>query len=535
MSEEFDFIIVGAGSAGSVLANRLTTNGQYKVLLLEAGGPDKNIWIKIPAGMSRVLENPQTNWLTFSEPVPGLNGRRMLMHRGKGLGGSSSVNGMIYTRGQPEDYDTWEQEGNPGWSYKDMLPYFKREENYHGPANDVHNKGGNLNISSIKPTSPVTALFLEAAQKSGLEHNDDVNSGNQEGIAMSHATIGNGQRSSSSRAHLHPVLSRQNLKVETHALTEKVNIENGRAVSVTYGLPDGTVKTVKANREVILSAGALGSPQILQLSGLGDPDELSQVGVETIHALTGVGKNLQDHIFAHAKVELEAEQRSLNQILTNTPRMGIEVFRWFLFKSGLLNVSSSEVNGFFRSSPGLNRPDCQLAYRTFSFSVVNDKLEIDKFPAITASAIQLRPKSRGTVFLKSSNPKDQPKLQPNYLAEHDDLMTLVRGLRTVRSIFDHSPFKDVMKQEIEPGLNIQSDEELGDYIRNTSTTVYHPAGTCKMGQGNDAVVDERLRVRGINGLRVIDASIMPIIASGNTNAPTMAIGEKGAAMILEDQ
>ena len=535
MSETFDFIVVGAGSAGSVLADRLTENGKHSVLLLEAGGKDSNPWIHIPAGMSKILPHQKLNWHTLTEPCPGINGRRMPIHRGRVLGGSSSINGMIYTRGQPQDFDQWAEEGNDGWAWEDVLPYFKKEEDYHGGQNDVHGAGGRLKVSQIEPSSSVTPKFLDAAVAAGIPINKDVNSGEQEGVYHSHATVENGRRCSTSRAYLKFAQSRPNLEIRTGVLVQKLLFEANRITGVSYLRDDGTEAIAQCTRETIVSAGAFGSPQVLQLSGIGDPDELKRVGITPLHALKGVGRNLQDHLFAHLKARLHPQFKTLNQTLTSTPKLAVEVFRWLLFRKGAMCVSSSEINGFFRSSPGLNRPDLQLAFRPYSFSVNEQGApEIDSYPAFTASAIQLRPHSTGTVYLHSVNPKDQPKIQPNYLDVEEDLHCLVRGLKRVRDVIGQSPLKEMIAAEVHPGPGLKSDEELGAYVRASASTVYHPVGTCKMGSGDDAVVDKALKVHGVEGLRVVDASIMPTITSGNTNAPSIMIGEKGADLLLQD-
>ncbi len=531
--DAFDYIIVGAGSAGNVLANRLTENGKYKILLLEAGGRDKSIWHKIPAGLSRILVKPEVNWHTLTEPSPGLNGRQILLHRGKVLGGSSAINGMIYMRGQAEDYDHWAELGNKGWAYKDILPYFTKNEDYHGGQNDVHATGGTLVISKIEPSSAVTSKFLHAALNAGIPHNADVNSGMQEGIDMSHATVANGARCSTSRAYLDGAQKRPNLKIETHAQVTRLVLEGKKVIGIDYQLRSGAVKSVHVRREAILSAGTIGSPQILQLSGIGDAAQLKKHGIDVCHELAGVGRNFQDHLFVHLRGRLVDSEQTLNHTLTSVPRLAVEVLRWLLTRKGAMAVSSSEVNGFIRSQDGGNRPDCQIAFRPFSFGYVDGQVMIDKFPGFMASAIQLRPQSRGTVFLKSADPMVQPAIAPNYLDHAEDVRVLLRGLRKVRDILQQSPLKEIMREEIEPGVDLQSDEALEHYIRNTATTVYHPVGTCKMGHDKQAVVDNKLCVHGIENLRVIDASIMPVIISGNTNAPAIAIGEKGADMILK--
>ncbi len=532
MEDRFDYIIIGAGSAGNVLANRLSENPNTSVLLLEAGGRDKSIWHKIPAGISKILPRKDVNWHTITEPCKGIYGRQIDLGRGRVLGGSSAINGMIYVRGQPEDFDHWAELGNKGWAYKDMLPFFKINEDYHGGENEAHSTGGKLAISKIEPSSPVTLKFLQAAWNAGIAHNQDINSGHQEGIDMSHATVSNGARASTTRAYLDEAEARQNLKVQADAHVTRLLCDGKKAIGVEF--QHGRDKRqVFGNREIILSAGALGSPQILQLSGIGDAKHLKQYGIDVVHNLSGVGQNLQDHLFAHVKARLVEGEKTLNQVLNSTPKLALEVLRWFLFRKGAMTVSSSEINGFIRSSEGLNRPDCQIAFRPFSFSVEGTDMIIDKYPGFMASAIQVRPLSRGTVLIKSSDPFGQPAVQPNYLAEAEDVQVLIRGLRKVRDILRESPLKEIMDCELEPGIDLQSDDELEDYIRKTAQTVYHPVGTCKMGDDKAAVVDDKLRVHGVKNLRVIDASIMPVITSGNTNAPSIAIGEKGASLILK--
>jgi choline dehydrogenase len=531
-----DYIIIGAGSAGCVLANRLTASGKHHVLVLEAGGADRNFWIKVPAGIAFVLANPAFVWPNPTKPTPSVANRPIALLQGKTLGGSSSVNGMMYVRGQKQDYDDWAAMGCPGWAWADVLPYFKKSERLdEGGSDDVHGRHGELKLSWIKDLHPISEAFIAAAQQSGMPFNDDVNSGHQDGVGYLLGTIHKGRRQSAATAFLHPVMARPNLRVVTGGLVRRVLVDGGKAVGVEYTDVTGKTQVVQCQREVILSAGAIGSPHILQHSGIGDADHLRSVGVRSVVNLPQVGRNLQDHLFGHLKFAVKNPADSRNGLLRSKQGMLVELVKWLLTGRGAMNTTTSQVVGFFQSSAELDRSDLQLAMRPLSFHVEpGGKVVIDDVPAITASAIQTRPYSRGQVIIASANPAERPTVDARYLCDDRDVDIVLEGMHRIRDIVRQSSIAGRIEREIEPGGASATRESLSHYLRATAGTVYHPAGTCRMGTDQDAVVDERLRVRGIAGLRVVDASIMPVITSGNTNAPSIMIGEKGADLVMAD-
>ncbi len=530
MSDTFDYIICGAGSAGCVLANRLSADRRRKVLLLEAGDRDTNPWIHIPVGYYRTMHNPKTDWCYVTEPDPGLNGRRITWPRGKVLGGSSSTNGLIYIRGQREDYDHWHQLGNDGWGFDDVLPYFLRSEGQERGAGAFHGADGPLKVSDPRIRRPICDDFIAAAEGLGVPRTDDFNGADQEGVGYFQATIDKGRRCSAARAFLRPVLGRANLAVITQAHIEKVIFEGHRAVGVQFR-KDGQSSTVRAEAEVILSAGAIGSPQILELSGVGATDHLRSFGVDVVLDLPGVGENLQDHLQVRS-VYKTTRPMTLNDEVNNPLRkmwIGIE---YLLRRSGPMAMAASHVSLFTRSAPEVATPDIQFHFQPLSADEPGKGLH--PFSAYTSSVTQLRPESRGSVHVRSTDPTDHPRIQPNYLSTPRDQVTTVAALKLSREICRQPPLATQTESEYLPGPEVEGDAALLDYARNTGGTIYHPVGTCKMGTGIDAVVDARLRVRGLERLRVVDASIMPDIVSGNTNAPAIMIGEKGSDMILED-
>lgn len=530
MTEEFDYIIVGAGSAGCVIANRLSARPDVRVLLLEAGGPDNNIWIHLPVGYFKTMHNPATDWCFETEPCPGLADRRLQWPRGKVLGGSSSINGMLYIRGHASDFDTWRQLGNAGWSFADVLPYFKRAEDQERGADDLHGTGGPLSVSDVRMRRELSDIVIESAVNAGFSRNDDFNGPRMEGVGYFQNTTRNGLRCSTAVGYLRPAQRRRNLSVVTDAHTSKVLVENRRAVGVEY-VWHGLRRTARARGEVILAAGAIGSPQILMTSGLGPAAELQKHGIEVVRDIPGVGRNLQDHLQLRMVYRLNTRM-SLNDEVRNPLRKVGMAMQYLATRRGPITMAASQVCAFCSSRPGLEAPDLQFHIQPLSADKPGDGLH--RFSAFTISPCQLRPESRGMITLRSADPFDPPLIQPNYLATETDRQMAIAGMRIGRSIAAAQPVAALIEREHQPGADVQSDEALLEAARQTGTTIYHPVGTAKMGSDPLAVVDERLRVHGIQALRVVDASIMPSITSGNTNAPTIMIAEKGADMILAD-
>jgi choline dehydrogenase-like flavoprotein len=524
-----DYVIVGAGSAGCVLANRLSENPQVRVLLIEAGGRDWNPYIHVPAGFMRLLSHPTLTWNYYAEPDPGTAGRAILYPRGRVLGGSSSINGLIYIRGQPEDFDHWGQLGNRGWSWDDVLPYFRKAENWEGEATELRGKGGPLFTSKME-RPPLCHAAIEAGREIGLEYREDVNSlppGAGDSIGWCQQTRGGRRRASTARTYLRPAMKRPNLEVVVKALVRRIAFDGRRAVAVEYER-GGVIERADAAREVILSAGAIGSPHILQLSGVGAPDHLARIGVPVLHELPGVGRNMQDHYIARMSYMVNGAP-TVNERSRGLP-LAAEALRYLVAGKGILTYSASLAAASVKVLEESATPDvqCSIAPGSFKDGQIG---ALDEFPAITAGAWQMRPQSRGYVEAKSANPREAPAINPRYLSEPTDRRAIVGGLRFLRRLFAAPALARYCSNEMLPGAEIETDDGLLDYARQKGSTVYHATCTCKMGSDPTAVVDDRLRVHGLEGLRVIDASVMPAVTSTNTNAPTIMIAEKGADLI----
>jgi choline dehydrogenase len=526
----FDYIIVGAGSAGCVLANRLTASGRHRVLLLEAGGHDRNIWIHIPLGYGKLFSNPKVNWLYSTEPEPELNNRSVIQPRGKVMGGSSSINGLLYIRGQHEDYDHWRQLGNAGWSFNDVLPYFRRAEDQERGADELHGVGGHLKVSDVCEPHPLCEAFIEAVQKSGFPRNDDFNGATQDGAGYFQLTARNGRRWSTAVGYLKEAKRRPNLAVVADALATRILFSGRRAVGVEYRERDA-VHTAHANAEVIVSGGAFNSPQLLQLSGLGPEKILRDLGIAVIADMPGVGADLQDHLQIRMLYRC-TEPITMNDVINNWRHRYAAGLRYLLSRKGLLTIGAGYAGAFLRTRPDLATPDVQFHFLIFSADAAGATLH--PFPGFMASVCQLRPDSRGFVRVKSRDPAMPPAIQPRYLSARTDCDCIVDGMKLLRRVMSQPVMRRYIAEEYAPGEQCASDTDLLAFARQTGTTVYHPTSTCRMGADPNAVVDERLRVRGVERLRVIDASIMPTVVSGNTNAAAVMIGEKGADMVLED-
>ena len=529
---DVDFVIVGAGSAGCALANRLSADGRYSVALLEAGPADTNPWIHIPVGYFRTMGNPRTDWGYRTEASDGLAGRSISWPRGRVLGGSSSINGLLYVRGQPQDFDGWAQMGCTGWSWEDVLPFFKRSETWKGPnGTELRGTGGPLSVQTSRLKREIVDHWVEAAVAAGYKRARDYNDYDQEGVGYFQLTMTGGRRCSSAVAYLRPLRGQDNLDVLTDAQTDRILFEDRKATGVRARIK-GRQTEIRARREIILCAGAIGSPQLLMLSGIGDPDEIRPHGIEVKAASSGVGRNLQDHL--QARPVFKTDLRTINVETNSLIKKARIALQYALAQTGPMTMAASLGTGFLKTEPHLETPDIQFHIQPFSADTPGEG--VHPFSAFTASVLQLRPESTGHLSLKSADARDHPAIHPNYLATETDRRTIVRGIQIARRIAQHEPLRSHISEEYAPGAEVAFDDEAAtlDWARRTAVTIYHPTGTCKMGTDPMAVVDPRLRVIGVEGLRVADASIMPRITSGNTNAPAIMIGEKASDMILED-
>ena len=525
----YDYIVVGAGSAGAVVAHRLSANERNRVLLLEAG-PARHHWSRVPLGYGKLLHNPKANWCYKSEPIANANGRQVYVPRGKILGGSSSINGTAFVRGQPQDYDSWAQMGNRGWSYNDVLPCFKRMETYEGAGDDTfRGRDGPLRVTDPDASDPLLTTIIKAADEVGIEHNPDYNGARQDGIAMSQATISKGRRMSTAHCFLEPIRKRTNLHIVTGALTECVLLDGTYCTGVRYAT-GGMAHKARAAREVVISAGSINSPQLLELSGIGQPEHLQGLGIEVRHALPGVGENLRDHFAPRTRWAVGAKGYTFNDRGRGFGLVG-QVLRYLFSGKGMLGMVAAPLRAFVRSREGLEAPDLLLGWVPMLYE---PGPKISAQSGVTCYAHPMRPESTGNIHITSADPKNPPAIDFKFLTAPVDAALTIRAVRVARAIMTAPAMAPLQVEELAPGAPFETDDEILDWIKATAETTYHPVGTCKMGQDDQAVVDERLRVRGLQGLRVADTSIMPTLISGNTNAPAIMIGEKAADFVLQD-
>jgi choline dehydrogenase len=530
--QPFDYVICGGGSAGCVLANRLSASGKHRVAMLEAGGRDNWIWFHIPAGYLFAIGNPRSDWLFRTEAIAGLNGRDLAYPRGKVLGGSSAINAMIYMRGQAEDYDGWRQLGLKGWGWDDVLPFFKKHEDNWRGAGPLHGVGGEWRVEQPRLRWEILDAFIKAAEEAGIARSEDFNTGNNEGCGYFDVNQRRGRRWSAARGFLRPALNRPNLTVITGAMVDRVLVEDGKATAVVARV-GGVEQTIRARREIVLAAGAVATPTILERSGIGSSERLRALGIPVVSHRPGVGENLQDHLQLRTifKVNNVPTMNMLYRSLLQRGRMGME---YALLRRGALTMAPSQLGAFTRSSPTQATPDLQFHIQPLSLEKFGDAMH--DFPAITVSVCNLRPASRGSIHARSAQVEDPPVILPNYLDADEDRLVAAQSIRRARAIMEQPALAKYEPAEFRPGAHLESDQELARVAGDIGTTIFHPVGTAKMGTADDpmAVVDDRLRVFGLDGLRVVDASVMPRITSGNTNSPTLMIAEKAAGAILAD-
>lgn len=525
-ADSYDYIIVGAGSSGSAIANRLTANGKHQVLLLEAGRAS-HPWSPIPVGFARLINNPAANWCYEAEPEEATKGRRMPVPRGRLLGGSSAINGMVFVRGQSHDYDMWAQLGNRGWSYREVLPLFQGMESYARGDDSFRGRDGPLKVTDVEERGPLYDALFAAGEHVGWPRNNDYNGAQQDGMSMTQATISNGRRMSTAHCFLQPAKSRPNLTIRTETLTERLLLEDKRCVGVRFSA-NGRTAEAKARREVIVSTGSINSPQLLELSGIGQPEVLHEHGIEVCHSLPGVGENLRDHYAPRMIWDVSARGLTYNE---KAKGLGLvwEVLRYGLTRRGFLSLPATPIRSYIRTREGLDAPDACVSFFPFT---ANENFQLRDEPGVTVVVTQLRPDSTGSIHIKSPDPQAPPAIRFNFLSASGDAEVLVSAVRETRRFMAAPTMAAVLGEERSPGRAQQSDEEIVEWIKDKAETTYHPVGTCKMGSDPMAVVDDQLRVHGLQGLRVADASIMPTMTSGNTNAPSIMIGEKAAKMIL---
>ncbi len=532
-SEAFDYVVIGSGSAGGIVAARLSENGKYRVLCLEAGEKDETHFLtKIPVASAILYDDPKVNWCYWSEPNEAYGKRRLYVPRGRILGGSSAINGMVYVRGQKQDYDHWAQLGCTGWSFEDVLPMFKKMENYGGGDDELRGRNGPIRVTEATKVTPFYDLLIRSAEQVGIPYNPDYNGVTQEGVSMAQGSIHNGRRQSTANCYLGPARGRPNLAIHTGAEASSLIMEGKRCVGVRY-LMGGREREARAAREVVVSCGSINSPKLLELSGIGRPDVLKPLGIDVVHELAGVGENLRDHFGPLMKFSITADGVSLSEISRGWKFIR-EGLRYILFRKGFIGQSMGTARIYFRTREGLESPDAMLSIIPYIPIMEDGRRRISPVRGFSMFAHTQRTESVGNLHIKSARPEDEPAINYNFLDAEYDRVTNIRAVRKAREIVKAPPLGDILDAELEPGPQVQSDDEILDYMRNYGQTTYHPTGTCKMGRDPMAVVDERLRVHGIAGLRVADASIMPTMTSGNTNAPCMMIGEKCADMILAE-